>query len=178
MATRVFTDDELLHMPKDGFKRELVDGELVVSPAGWLHARIVARLVARLGAFVQQNGLGDVLGSNALYVLAPDNKRAPDVSFVTAGRLERDAHEMAFPHFAPDLAVEILSPGDSPRQVLAGVGEYLAAGVRLVWVIDPEQRRAVVYRSLTDVRQIGAQGALEGEDLLPGFGCPLAEVLD
>lgn len=177
MATRAFTDHELLHMPKDGLKREVVGGEVVVSPAGWLHERIVARLVARLGAFVQQSHLGDILGSNALYVLG-DSRRAPDVSFVRAGRLERDAHETAFPQFAPDLAVEVLSPSDNPRQVLAGVGDYLAAGVRLVWVIDPEQRRAVAYRSLSDVRQIGAQGALEGEDLLPGFSCPLTELLD
>jgi Uma2 family endonuclease len=78
---------------------------------------------------------------------------------------------------APDLAVEVLSPEDSPREVLDKVGEYLAAGVRLVWVIDPRASRAVRYRSLTDVHKIGPDGTLDGEEVLPGFCCPLADLL-
>jgi Uma2 family endonuclease len=78
---------------------------------------------------------------------------------------------------APDLAVEVLSPEDSPREVLDKVGEYLAAGVRLVWVIDPRASRAVRYRSLTDVHEIGPDGNLDGEEVLPGFRCPLADLL-
>ena len=78
---------------------------------------------------------------------------------------------------APDLAVEVLSPGDRPRYVLDKVGEYLEAGVRLVWVIDPRKARAVVYRSLSEVRELGPNDALEGEDVLPGFACPLRDIL-
>jgi Uma2 family endonuclease len=79
---------------------------------------------------------------------------------------------------APDLAVEVLSPTDRARQVLDKVGEYLEAGVRLVWVIDPERRSAVVYRSLAEVRKLGADEFLEGEDVVPGFRCRLADLFD
>ncbi len=70
----------------------------------------------------------------------------------------------------------MVSPNDTARQLLDAVGEFLAAGARLVWVIDPERRRAAVYRSPTDVREIGPSGSLEGEDVLPGFVCPLSEI--
>jgi Uma2 family endonuclease len=146
-----------------------------MSPAGWKHEAIVARLMARLGSFVEAGRLGDVLGSNALYALPSGNRRGPDVSFVKAGRLSPDSPP--FPRLAPDLAVEVLSPGDQPREVLDKVGEYVQAGVHLVWVIDPEGRKAVVHRSLSDVREIGDDDVLDGEDVIPGFRCPLAEIL-
>jgi Uma2 family endonuclease len=177
MATvRTISDEELLRLPKDGNKYEVVDGELRVSPAGWAHERVVASLMLQIGAHAKTHKLGDVLGSNALYVLPNGNKRAPDVSFVARGRLE-GAGGSAWLSFAPDLVVEVRSPNDSARRVLDTVGEYLAAGVRLVWVIDPEQQSAAAYRSPTDVREIGPSGGLEGEDVLPGFACPLSEIL-
>jgi Uma2 family endonuclease len=177
MATSrtTITDDELLRLPKDGNKYEVVDGELRISPAGLRHERIVARLIGLLGQFVDERRLGDVLGSNLLYVLPSGNKRAPDVSFVAAGRLEGFRHAV-FPELAPDLAVEVISPGDSPRQVLDRVGEYLQAGVRLVWVIEPEGRTASIYRTLTDVRNVEESGSLEG-DVLLGFRCALSDLL-
>jgi Uma2 family endonuclease len=178
MATSrtTITDEELLRLPKDGNKYEVVDGELRISPAGLRHERIVARLIGLLGQFVDERRLGDVLGSNLLYVLPSGNKRAPDVSFVAAGKLE-PFRNVAFPRLAPDLAVEVISPGDSPRQVLDRVGEYLQAGVRLVWVIEPEGRTATIYRTLTDVRTVEENGALDAADVLPGFRCALSELL-
>ena len=83
-----------------------------------------------------------------------------------------------FPAIAPDLAVEVLSPSDRPRRVLDKVGDYVDSGVRLVWVIDPLKRQAVVYRTATEGRFIDADGALEGEDVLPGFRCALADLFD
>ena len=78
---------------------------------------------------------------------------------------------------APDLAVEILSPDDRPRYVLERVGEYLQADVRLLWVVDPKGRNAAVYRSLTAVRELGIEDALDGEDVVPGFRCVLGGLL-
>jgi Uma2 family endonuclease len=177
MATvRVISDEELLRLPKDGNKYEVVDGELRVSPAGWVHERVVANITARMAAHARAHHLGDVLGSNALYVLPNGNKRAPDVSFVASGRLDSST-ETAWLSLVPDLAVEVRSPNDSARQLLDTVGEYLAAGVRLVWVIDPERRGAAAYRSPTDVREIGQSGSLDGDDVLPGFACPLSDIL-
>jgi len=165
-TTRTITDAELLGLPKDG-KYELVDGEIRVRPAGWKHEIVVMLLGARLTAFVEQQRLGQVLGSNTLYALPGGNRRGPDVSFVAAGRLLPDSPPI--PRLAPDLAVEILSPDDSPREVLDKVGEYLQSGVRLVWVIDPAGRKAVVHRSLTDVREITDKSDLEGEDVIPAY---------
>jgi Uma2 family endonuclease len=126
---------------------------------------------------VEERRLGDVLGSDALYALPLGNRRGPDVSFVAAGRLTPAAQPKPFPELAPDLAVEVVSPGDRPREVLDKVGEYLQAGVRLVWVIDPQARRATAYRGLTAVHTVDDSGDLDGTDVLPGFRCRLAEVL-
>jgi Uma2 family endonuclease len=82
-----------------------------------------------------------------------------------------------FAELAPDLAVEVLSLEDSPREVLDRVGDYLAPGVRLLWVIDPRASRAARYRSLSDVREIGPDGLLDGEEVLPGFHCPPSDLL-
>jgi Uma2 family endonuclease len=169
------TDQDLVRLPKDGRKYELVDGEIRVSPAGARHGQVIVRLTVRLGAFVAQERLGEVFDSSTGYRLPGGNVRSPDASFVSSKRLPRVPE--GFLELAPDLAVEVLSPEDSPRGVLDKVGEYLAAGVQLVWVIDPRASRAVSYRSLTDVHVIGRAGALDGEDVLPGFRCPLADLL-
>jgi Uma2 family endonuclease len=176
---RTITDEELLRLPNDGNKYEVVDGELVVSPgAGVPHEKLVIKLAVRLGAYVESQKLGTVLGSSALYVLPSGNKRGPDLSFVAAGRLDAPGVSRVFPQIAPDLAVEVVSPSDSPQRILDKVGEYLEAGVRLVWVIDPDNRRAVIYRALSSVRAIGPHDDLDGEDVVPGFRCRLSDILD
>lgn len=176
---RTITDEELLQLPKDGHKYEVVDGELVaMSPAGMRHEAIVTELAAILRNFVVEHALGRVFGPDLLYVLSSGNKRGPDVSFIAADRYAALPADTVFPAIAPDLAVEVLSPSDRMKPVLDKVGEYLDAGVRLVWVIDPWKRQAVVYRTATEGRFISADGDLDGEDVLPGFRCPLADLLD
>ncbi len=96
--------------------------------------------------------------------------RCPDVTFVSAARLPA-GRPQGFAELAPARAVEVLSPNDRQRDVLDRVGEYLGAGVRLVWAIDPEQGTAVVFRSLTDIRRVERDGVLDGEDVVPGFAC-------
>ncbi len=177
VTARVVSDEDLVRLPRDGRKYELVDGEVRVSPAGLRHEEVVARLILRLLDVVIQSHLGKVFGSSAGYRLPGGNVRSPDVSFVAQGRLPGGISPEGFGELAPDLAVEVLSPQDGAREVLDKVGEYLAAGVSLVWVIDPANRRATAYRSLTDVREVQETGRLEGEDVVPGFSCPLAEVL-
>lgn len=179
MATTraVISDEDLFRLPADGSKYEVVDGELLrLSPAGWFHERVVTALIGVLESFVHEKGLGDVLGSNTLYRLPSGNRRGPDLSFVAAGRLPAPGEGSGVLELAPDLAVEVLSPSDRRRQVLDKVGEYLDAGVRLVWVIDAKARTAAVYRSLIQVRQIQGDGVLEGEDVVPGFSCHLARI--
>lgn len=176
-ATQPVTDADLFSMPRDGRKYELVDGEIRVSPAGFRHGAVSVALTLKLGGFVLERRLGRVLDSSTGYRMPAGNVRSPDVSFVGASRLPAGELPSGFAEFLPDLAVEILSPGDGPREMLDKVGEYLGGGVRLVWVIDPETATAAVFRSLTDVRRVDRDGVLDGDDVVPGFTCLLSELL-
>jgi Uma2 family endonuclease len=193
MATRatphVWTDEELLALPKDGSKYEVVDGELVkMSPAGSPHERIILNLAGLLVPYVKAHDLGDVFGSNQMYVLplggTKSRKRSPDLSFVAKGRmtpagvLVRDA---TFPEVAPDLAVEVISPTERPSVYLGKVADYQKAGVKLLWVIDPQHREATIYCPLSDAGDpilIGADGVLDGLEVIPGFRCVLGELFE
>jgi len=176
-TTKTITDEQLMRLPRDGNKYELVDGEIRVSPTGNRHGVVIVLLGALLVSFVKPRRLGHVIAGDAGFRLPGKNIRCPDVSFVASGRFPDDKVPDDFGDLAPDLAVEVLSPHDRPRHVLDKVGEYLEAGVRLVWVIDPRHGRAVVYRSLSDVREVGADDALDGEDVIPGFRCALHDIL-
>jgi Uma2 family endonuclease len=137
-----------------------------------------------LGTFVRDHRLGYVVGTRTgyrwpgRYSDRPDNVRCPDLSFVAVGRFPGEEPPEGWPELAPDLAVEVLSPLDRARDVFEKVGEYFDAGSRLVWVIDPRKRNAAIFRSVTDVRTIGEADALDGEEVVPGFLCPLQDVLD
>lgn len=176
-ARPLATEADLLRMPDDGYKYELVDGEIRMSPGGARHGQVGVRLSAVLHAFVSERNLGHVFESSTGFRLPGGNVRSPDVCFVQAARFESERVPDGFPDLAPDLVVEVLSPGDSPRHVLDKVGEYLQAGTHLVWVIDPKRERAAVYRSLTAVRELRPEAALDGEDVVPGFTVPLAALL-
>lgn len=179
MATitrRAATEEDLLNTPDDGIY-ELVDGEIRLSPGGYRHGKTSMALVILLGAHVKEHRLGHVVGPDTGHRLPGGNVRCPDVSFIAFGRFPDEVVSDDFASLAPDLAVEVLSPSDRPRWILDKVGEYLEAGVRLVWVIDPLKSTAVVYRSLTEVREIGIEEYLEGGDVVPGFRCRLREIL-
>ncbi|HET7294201.1 MAG TPA: Uma2 family endonuclease [Vicinamibacteria bacterium] len=171
------TESDLRGAPRDGRKYELVDGQVVVSPAGFRHGVVALRIGARLLAFVERGQLGYVLDSSTGFRLPSGNVRSPDASFVARTRVPEGSVPQGFADLVPDLAVEVLSPEDSQRAILDKVGEYLQAGVRLVWVVDPQGGSAAVYRSLTDVRELKGGGSLDGEDVLPGFRCSLGDVL-
>ena len=179
MATitrRAATEDDLRNTPDDGIY-ELVDGEIRLSPGGGRHGRTSMALVTLLGPFVKERRLGHVVGPDTGHRMPGGNVRCPDVSFIAAGRFPNEQLPDDFVSLAPDLAVEVISPSDRQRWILDKVGEYLEAGVRLVWVIDPQKSRAVVYRSLTDVQEIEIDGLLEGGEVVPGFRCQLREIL-
>ncbi len=106
----------------------------------------------------------------------PDTVRAADVAFVSNDRLPTPL-PVGYAELAPDLVVEVLSPGDRPAGVLAKIADWLAAGSLLVWVIDPQRRQARVYRADGSESLLGDAEALDGEDVLPGFTAPLASIL-
>lgn len=174
------TADELLRLNIPGKSTELVRGRLLVrEPPSTYHGRVQSKLNVLVGGFVHAQRLGAVFGQDTGFRIAsdPDTVRAPDLAFVKHERMSL-IPTSGYAAMAPDLVVEILSPGDRPAEVLAKVGEWLEAGVELAWVIDAERRVAQVYRADGSVAAIDAAGALEGERLLPGFSCALAELFE
>jgi Uma2 family endonuclease len=133
---------------------------------------------ALLWAFIRPRNLGICATADGGMRLAadPDTVRAPDVSFVRAERLPAGGLKAGYFAGAPDLAVEVLSPTDRFSDVQRKVRDYLAAGTRLVWVIDPEARTAIVYRPDGRVTFLDEDGVLDGEDVVPDFSLALADV--
>ncbi len=179
--SRSFTIDDLYAMPDDGCHYELQAGVLVSEPVpGWRHGRVAFRVAELVGAHVRKNRLGAVVTNDSGFILSrsPDTVRGPDVSFVSRERLTSVGDpEAAFPG-APDLAVEILSPSNTPARMHAKVADYLAAGTRLVWVVDPQTKTVVEYRSLLSPRILLPGDALEAEDMLPGLALDVAELFE
>jgi len=177
-APDLMTADELQHVYIPDKQVQLVRGVLVVRELpGLRHARVAADLTFRLSVHVHQADLGQVL-AEAGFKLASDldTVRGPDVAFITRDRLP-DPEPAGFADFAPDLAVEVISPGDRAGEILAKVADWLSAGTRLVWVIDPARRVARVYRTDGTERILSVDESLDGEDVVPGFTCPLGEVI-
>lgn len=177
--TRPFTADELLRLPEDGSRYELVEGELKrMSPSGLQHGRVAARIALHLGAHVLQHRLGEIYIAEAGFVLkrGPDTVRCPDVSFV---RTERVIDTNGFMPGAPDLSVEVISPSDLASEVSFKTAQYLRAGTRAVIVVDPENRVVYVHRaSGTDVLTKIAENVLDVDEVVPGWKMPLAEIFE
>ena len=173
------TADELLRIPDDGWRYELLRGRLLRDPpAGAEHSWLGVTLGASLRDFVHAANLGFVFGADCGFKIAtdPDTVRAPDVAFVAAARLPAGPPPGYVP-FAPDLAVEIVSPSDRMSDITRKVIDYLDAGTRLVWVIDPSTRTAAVHRGRGDVLMLREDDMLVGGDVLPGFRLPLVDLL-
>jgi Uma2 family endonuclease len=178
-AERLLTAEDLMQLPDDGYQYELDEGRLIrTPPSGPLASIVAATILTLINEFVRLHRLGVVGGADFGMILArsPDTVRAPDVVFYRAERLPAGGIPSTYWELAPDLAVEVLSPSDRRGQVLKKVGEYLDAGTRLVGVVDPRRRTAVVYRPEGEPTILGADGALDGEDVLPGFLLALGDV--
>jgi Uma2 family endonuclease len=176
--SRPITGDELASLPNIG-PCELVEGRIVpMSPTGGEHGRIEGNFFEVMRAFVRERGLGKVLvGEVGIYTRrSPDTVRGADVAFISTERYERLASRQGYLDIAPDLVVEVLSPRDSAVGLTQKLREYFAAGVRLVWVADPETKTVLAYRSLTDVRELREADRLPGDDVLPGFDVEVARL--
>lgn len=177
-VTHVVTADELERMYVPGKKVELVRGVLLVQELpGPIHGHVAAELTSRLREFVRGKVLGHVFGEAGFRLTRePDTVRGADLAFVSLERMP-EIPRRGYPDLAPDLVVEILSPGDRPGEVLEKVGEWLTAGARLVWLLDPERGQARVFRADGTVTLLSHDDALDGEEVLPGFTLPLDALL-
>ncbi|MDQ3328581.1 MAG: Uma2 family endonuclease [Chloroflexota bacterium] len=174
------TAEDLWEMPETPGKRfELVRGELVEVPgAGGEHGVIVRVCMRLLDPYAVAHDLGEVFADGVGYTIHhdPDVVRIPDVSFVAKARVPQTGVPMGFWPFAPDLAVEIVSPTDRAEDVHSKVLEYLEAGTRLVWVLWPRDQRVTVYTSAAAAYELDADGVLDGGDVLPGFRAEVSEM--
>ncbi|MBN9521661.1 Uma2 family endonuclease [bacterium] len=170
--------DDLLRMP-DGDRYELIDGVPKEKQMGAESDAIAAGIIGLVRPFVAASKLGLVFGSQTGYQCFPTRPklvRMPDVSFVTKGRLPGDKAPKGYVTLAPDLAVEVLSPGEFAEELWGKLADYKSAAIRLVWVVSPATRIVQVRRADSSMSELDETGTLSGEDVLPGFTCLVADL--
>jgi Uma2 family endonuclease len=164
---------------KSRFNRicELIDGVLVEKTVGYYESLVAATIIRLLGRFLETHDLGIVLGEAGPLRILPTQVRVPDVSFISWDKFpDRRLPDRPVPRLAPDLAIEVLSPSNTEAEMWRKLHDYFAAGVRLVWYIDPRARSARAYTAADDCIELGAQDSLSGGEVLPGFELPLKEL--
>ena len=161
---------------KSRFNRicELIDGVLVEKTVGYYESLIAATIIQLLGRFLEARDLGIVLGEAGTLRILPTQVRVPDVSFINWDKFpNRQLPGEPVPAVAPDLAVEVLSPGNTEAEMQRKLHDYFSAGVRLVWYVDPRTRTAKAYTAEDQCVELGEQDSLSGGEVLPGFELPL-----
>lgn len=175
----LITADELLNMPDDGYSYELIKGELVrMAPAGSEHGATIMNIGIPLGQFVKKHALGVVFGAETGFKIHsdPDTVRALDVAFINRDRIPESGLPKGYWPGAPDLAVEVISPGDTYSEVEDKVLEWIDAGTRLVIVANPRNRTLKVHRSRTEMILLMESDEFDGGDVVPGFRVRVSEL--
>ena len=151
-----------------------------MSPAGDEHGRVGMELAVPLGSHVKENKLGKVYLAETGFLIGtnPDTVRAPDIAFVRMERIKESPGLKGYRIGAPDLAVEIVGPGDTVSEVEEKVSEWLDGGARMVWVVSPKLHTVTVYRSLVDIVTLTEKDELNGGDVVPGFQIQVAEIFE
>ena len=156
---------------------ELLDGILVEKTMGYYESRLAVVLIELLEGFVRQHDLGIVLGEAGTLRILRDQIRVPDAAFLSWKYFpDRVLPAEPVPAIAPDLAVEVLSQGNTPGEMERKLDDYFAAGVRLVWLIEPRTQTATVYESRNQRQTLSPHDSLAGRDVLPGFELPLTQL--
>ncbi len=172
------TPDELLRTP-DGKHFELLDGVPKEKPNGARAAYIGGQLLWVLQRYVRPEKLGHVYGATAGYHCfagRPNHVRVPDGSFVAAGRLPGDRSPPGYIDIPPDIAFEVVSPDELAEELEVKIADFRSVGVRLIWVVYPGTNTVVVRRHDRTCTELDEAGVLSGEDVLPGFTCPVADL--
>ena len=173
------TAEELLRIPNDGLRSELVRGEVRrMAPAGNVHGRLAMKIGWTLAQHVETQGLGVVYAAETGFRIAsdPDTVRAPDAAFVSRERVEAVGDAEGYWPGAPDLAVEVVSPNDTYSEVEEKVTDWLRAGTRMVVVVNPRGKTVTVRSSEKDITVLIEEDALDGGEVVPGWRLPVADV--
>lgn len=175
------TIEEFTALPEEeGYRIELSGGRLVREPApGPRHGSVAIRIASLLHRLGQEEGHGLAFVDTAFILTSdPDTVRVPDVAFVSRERVPESGLGDEFWELAPDLAVEILSPSNSSSEIQRKSLEYLEAGTRMVWIVDPGQRTLTVLRSRSDIRILEGDEMVEGGDVLPGLEVRVGDLFE
>ncbi|HEY3969102.1 MAG TPA: Uma2 family endonuclease [Planctomycetaceae bacterium] len=168
------TADELLQMPRGSVRYELIRGELSsMSPAGSEHGVVTMRLSLLLGSYIADKNLGLLFGAESGFFIErdPDTVRAPDIAYVRRERIPAGGIPEGYWAGPPDLAVEVVSPGDTVRAVDEKVSGWLAAGTTTVWIVSPRWKTVTVHVRNLPIRICTIDDILDGGEVLPGFRC-------
>lgn len=179
IASKIWTDEEFMALPDDGHHYEIINGELInMGNSGALHGYVCSTLMILLGGYVRQHNLGAMLDSSTAFKMKNGNKRSPDIAFFAKERLQGMAVlPSGYLEGAPDLAVEVLSPGNTVEEIDDKLTEYFENGSRLVWLIHPTQHYVLVYRSAQEPdRLLKEKDSLDGEEVIPGFTLAIADL--
>jgi Uma2 family endonuclease len=173
----LITGEELLNMGDIG-PCELIDGRIVpLTPTGGEHGRLEVNLAFELRKFSEQGGLGWTLSGEVGILIHrnPDRVRGADVAFASRDRTP-EGPPKGFLEFAPELVAEIVSPTDRWQEMRAKLNDYFSIGVQQVWIVEPDTRSVLVYRSPTEAAKLGEEDTLHGEGILTGFSLPVARL--
>lgn len=177
--TTLMTAEQLFAMPHNGCRYELLNGELrQMTPAGAGHGAVVVNLTGPLSQHVRARNMGVVFGAETGFIIGrnPDTVRAPDIAFVRRERIPESGLPQGYWPGAPDLAVEVVSPGDTIYEVDEKVEAWLRAGALAVWVVNPKRRTVTVSRADGTTTLLSAGDELTGEDTVPGFRCRVSDI--
>lgn len=154
---------------------EIVDGEVEIkNMPGLRSSGVAARIIVKIGIYLEENNIGELYGADATFMIG-ENERMPDVSFVSNEKL-KDGEPVNKAEFAPDLAIEVISPTDIYSKILKKIREYLNAGVKQVWLVEPEFQTVAVYKSPMKSETFNAEDTLVCEEILPDFKLHLKEI--
>jgi len=177
-AKTQYTPEALLDLP-DGISYELVGGELLERKMGMETSLVGGRLLSRLGRFCDEHAIGWAFNAENGYQCFPHEPglvRRPDVSFVRYGRFPGDVVPQGWAKIPPDLVVEVVSPNETVYELEDKLADYQKVGVPLIWVINPKSRTVRIHRGDGTVSYLREDQELSGEDIIPGFHCPVREI--
>ncbi len=178
-AKKLLTADDLLAMPDNGMRRELIRGELFeMPPAGDDHGFVGEEISWRVGTHIRQRRLGrGRMAETGFWIeRQPDTVRAPDYAYISYERMSQRPQGRSFSEVIPDLVIEVVSPSDSARYVADKIRMWLDAGVRLALAVYPSTQEIVANHDDGRVERFGVEDTLTCEPVLPGFSCPVADI--
>jgi len=184
-STGIMTAEEFFDSPY-AESCELVRGKVVpkggkfelIMPTGAKHGAVTDELETRLSNFVRENKLGRVFAAETGFVLTQGTVRGIDISFVGKEKIAEFGIPDTFFPVAPDLAVEVISPGNTSDEIQSKIEQYLSAGTKLIWIVYPKQKMIHVHRQSNLIKVLRELDELDGEDILPNFRCKLSEIFD